>query len=208
LCLSLGRPSAISYHTTKLPQDWPDQDLSNHLDPASEQIATGETTEFTYHSCYFALTIPSFDILGRVFRQDHRYARRTRTSGVRDWFSPPAPEDPDADNLEGAFTYDDALRLDSDIVSWYSLVPSGMRFDPELDTPEVLVNSRPQWQINQTLALCVKMQMTRLILHRPYLRIDPAAYAHSSEICFDAAHSILAAFRAMSATKSSVAWSW
>lgn len=108
----------------------------------------------------------------------------------------------------GSFTYDDALRLDGDILAWYNLIPPGMRFDPDVDTADTLLRQRPQWQINQTLALCVKVQMIRLILHRPYLRVDPSAYTHSTDICFDASHAIMCAFKAMSGAKSSIAWSW
>lgn len=170
----------------------------------SKQTNRSETTSFTYHTAYFALTIPSFDILSRVFSQDRRYGR----SGVRGWFAPPSADMPGLDGAGGTTTYYDAIRLDGDIMAWYNLIPAGMRFHADVDNAQSLLSTRPQWQINQALALCVKMNMTRLILHRPYLRADPAAYPHSTEICFDACHTMLAAYRAMVGTKASIAWSW
>ena len=205
LCLSLGRPSAITYYTTQLPQDKPDEHFQDPAEFPADSSKSSETTSFTYHAAYFALTIPSLDILGRVFHQDRRYGR----SVARGWFSPPEMDDvSEATGNMGSFTYDDALRLDGDILAWYNLIPAGMRFDPDVDHAESLLRHRPQWQINQTLALCVKVQMIRLILHRPYLRVDPSAYTHSTDICFDASHAIMCAFKAMSGAKSSIAWSW
>lgn len=206
--MSLGRPSSITYYTTKLPQDIPDEKLG---DVAPEDVkqspVSNETTTFTYHAAYFALTIPSLDILDRVFPKKRKYGR----DGVLGWFAPPAEDlnaDADAAPDQGSSTYEDAIRLDDDIVSWYNLIPRKMRFIADQDFTNTLLEQRTYWQIQQTLALCVKTNMIRLILHRPYLRMDPEAYPRSSSICFDAAHAILCAFKAMVGTKCSIVWSW
>ena len=47
-----------------------------------------------------------------------------------------------------------------------------------------------------------------MVLHRPYLRADPAAYPESSEICFRAAHQLLTAYRLGADAKASVLWVW
>lgn len=47
-----------------------------------------------------------------------------------------------------------------------------------------------------------------MILHRPYLRADPAAYPESSEICFRSAKVLLAAYAVGSKSKASIFWSW
>jgi hypothetical protein len=140
-----------------------------------------------------------------VFPKKRKYGR----DGVLGWFAPPARDETDDETPDlGTSTYEDALRLDDDIVSWYGLVPRKMRFIPDQDDTASLLEQRSYWQIQQTLALAVKTNMIRLILHRPYLRMDPAAYPHSSKICFDAAHTILCAFKAMVGTKCSIVWSW
>ncbi|KAJ9099939.1 hypothetical protein QFC21_003945 [Naganishia friedmannii] len=208
VCLSLGRPSSITYYTTKLPQDIPDDMLG---DVAPENVkqspVSNETTTFTYHAAYFALTIPSLDTLDRVFPTKRKYGR----DGVLGWFAPPVEGQITDDNAapdQGSSTYEDAIRLDDDIVSWYDLIPRKMRFVVDQDSTSTLLEQRTYWQIQQTLALCVKTNMIRLILHRPYLRMDPDAYPRSSSICFDAAHAILCAFKAMVGTKCSIVWSW
>ena len=191
---------------SQLPQDIPDDQLGD-VPPEQAKLSpvSNETTTFTYHAAYFALTIPSLDILERVFPKKRSYGR----DGVLGWFAPLVKDEADEDPPDlGASTYEDALRLDDDIVSWYKLVPRKMRFNADEDDTARLLEQRTYWQIQQTLALCVKTNMIRLILHRPYLRMDPAAYPHSAKICFDAAHAILCAFKAMVGTKCSIVWSW
>lgn len=39
-----------------------------------------------------------------------------------------------------------------------------------------------------------------MVIHRPYLRLDPAAYLESTEFCSQSAHMVLKAFRAMADT--------
>jgi len=48
----------------------------------------------------------------------------------------------------------------------------------------------------------------RVILHRPYLRFDPAAYPESQEIVVNAATIILTAYETAFQTKASVFWVW
>jgi hypothetical protein len=50
--------------------------------------------------------------------------------------------------------------------------------------------------------------MSRVILHRPYLRFDPAAYPESQEIVVNAATIILTAYETAFQTKASVFWVW
>jgi hypothetical protein len=47
-----------------------------------------------------------------------------------------------------------------------------------------------------------------VILHRPYLRFDPAAYPESQEIVINAATLILTAYEVAFQTKASVFWVW
>lgn len=49
---------------------------------------------------------------------------------------------------------------------------------------------------------------SRVILHRPYLRFDPAAYPESQEIVVNAATIILTAYETAFQTKASVFWVW
>jgi len=208
VCLSLGRPTAIQYYDTHLPQDIEDDKLEDT--PASTMppvpYNSEETTSQSYHTAYFGLTIPSLELLERVFHRKSRYSRSAKWG----WFAV-APGDMDSEDAglpRYESTYDDALRLDNDIVAFYKLVPPGMRFEADRDTADTLLRDRSRAQINQTLALCHKTNMVRLVLHRPYLRADPKAYPASAEICLDAALEILAGYRAMHGTRSSVAWSW
>lgn len=161
-CVSFGRPSVINYYTTNLPQDRTDDNLS--VAPGSAQsllppsnVLRNETTDMTYHAAYFQLTIPSYELLDRIFRVDWKYSR----SAIYGWFSrsPEATHDADQAGDEVGHTYEDAIRLAHDIFQWYAHLPRGMRFDVEEDTPEVLVESRSELRINQTLALCVKTFM-------------------------------------------------
>ena len=50
--------------------------------------------------------------------------------------------------------------------------------------------------------------ISRVILHRPYLRFDPAAYPESQEIVVNAATIILTAYETAFQTKASVFWVW
>jgi hypothetical protein len=208
VCLSLGRPSAIQYYDTQLPQDIEDDKLEDTLGAPMPPVPyeSEKTTSQSYHTAYFALTIPSLELLERVFHRRSNYSRSAKWG----WFAL-APGDMDSEESglpRYESTYDDALRLDNDIVAFYKLVPPGMRFDADRDTAETLLKERSRARINQTLALCVKTNMVRLVMHRPYLRADPQAYPDSAEICLDAALAILAAYRAMHGTRSSIAWSW
>jgi hypothetical protein len=110
----------------------------------------------SFHAAYYQLTIPSLELLDRIFRIDWNYSR----SAIYGWFSR-TPEIISAKEKEEKMchTYEDAIRLAQDIFQWYSLVPRGMRFELEEDTAEALQESRSELRINQTLALCVKTFM-------------------------------------------------
>ena len=110
----------------------------------------------TYHAADYQLTIPSHELLDRMFQVDRRYSR----SAIYGWFAPPpGPPEHEATGADARHTYDDAIRLAGDIFEWYSHLPRKMRFEPEDDTPESLLRSRSMLQINQTLALCAKTFM-------------------------------------------------
>jgi hypothetical protein len=152
--VSFGRPSVVNYYTTRLPQDRTEDDLSDAVgSDALPYTPQTEATDATYHAAYFQLTIPSFELLDRVFHMPRRMARSADsgwlTTGVRQ------EEEMTADSPN---TYTDAIRLGRDIIDWYSKVPRGLRFE-ESDTAEVLVRTRGKKRINQTLALCVKSHM-------------------------------------------------
>ncbi|WRT66485.1 uncharacterized protein IL334_003444 [Kwoniella shivajii] len=210
LCLFFGRPSTINYYSTNLPQDRPDANLADlpgsaqqYLPPSN--VLSNETTEQTYHAAYYQLTIPSIELLDRIFTVDRRFSRST----IYGWFSPPPKEDqgPIRQEEETRHTYQDAVRLAHDISQWYSHLPSGVRFN-ENDTPEFLLGSRSRKQLNQTLILSMKTWTLVMVLHRPYLRLDPSAYPESTEICAQATHLILRTYKSMMDTKSTVSWSF
>ncbi|KAK8864494.1 hypothetical protein IAR55_001744 [Kwoniella newhampshirensis] len=210
LCIFFGRPSGINYYTTNLPQDRPDENLSDapgsaqqYLPPSN--VLSNKTTDQTYHAAYYQLTIPSFEILERIFHTDRKFSR----SAIYGWFSPPPDQrPPGSSTAETNFnTYQDAIGLAKDISQWYSHLPDGMRFDVD-DTPEVFMASRTRKQGNQALGLCVKTWTLVMVLHRPYLRMDPAAYPESTAICIQSAHMILRAYTSMVETKSTLAWSF
>jgi hypothetical protein len=208
LCVSFGRPTCINYYTCNLPQDIPDELLSDEpgsaiLEPTSN-VLQQKTTEESYHAAYFQITIPSFDLLNRTFSVSPVAARNSYMG----WFTPAASEDPPVNppTTHGNM-YDDAIRLGRNIFEWYSHVPEGIRFDPN-DTTLNYLKTRTRREINQTLALAVKTFILVLILHRPYLRADPSAYPESSNLCSRASHIILQAYRTMVRTKSSIVWSW
>ncbi|WVW84031.1 hypothetical protein I302_106059 [Kwoniella bestiolae CBS 10118] len=216
LSLFFGRPSTISYYSTNLPQDRPDANLSElpgsaqqYLPPSN--VLSNETTEQTYHAAFYQLTIPSFELLDRIFTVDRRFSRST----IYGWFSPP-PKDSTEQQSSSSFqpsgdnnqhTYQDAIRLAQDISQWYSHLPSGMKFSGD-DTPEYLLGSRNRRQLNQTLILSMKTWSIVMVLHRPYLRLDPTAYPESTEICSQAAHLLLRTYKSMADTKSTLAWSF
>jgi len=208
LCVSFGRPTCINFYTCQLPQDRPDDTLSDEpgsaiLEPSSNALNPA-TTDETYHAAYFQITLPSFDLLNRTFHVSPLVARNSYMG----WFTPSITDDPPVQppSVVGN-TYEDAIRLGRDIFDWYSHVPEGMRFDP--NDPELNhLKGRSRSAINQTLALAVKTFILVLILHRPYLRADPSAYPESSHLCGKAAHLILQAYRTMVRTKASIVWSW
>lgn len=208
LCVSYGRPAVTNYWTCQLPMDRPDDMLSDEPGsalangPTTNALAS-EVTDETFHAAYFQLTLPSLDLLNRVFHVDPRVARES----FMGWF-PASTQNQDLLPMAATSnTYEDAIRLGRDIFEWYSHVPRGMRFEPD-DNPDEYIHSRSRAQINQTLALAVKTFMLVLILHRPYLRADPSEYPESADLCYRAAHIILNAYAVMSRTKSSIVWSW
>lgn len=149
-----GRPSCITYYTTNLPQDRTDDNLSEAPGSAQLQlppsnVLRNETTDMTFHAAYYQLTIPSCEMLSRVFHMKRNYSR----SALYGWFSPQPESQP---KEESANTYEDALRLARDIQNWYNSLPRGIRYEPDEDTPEVLKKGRSQVIINQTIMLCVK----------------------------------------------------
>lgn len=162
-CVSFGRPSCINYYTTNLPQDRTDDNLSDA--PGSAQsllppsnVLRNETTDMTYHAAYFQLTIPSYELLDRIFRVDWKYSRST----IHGWFSRTPEQQPQSGRSaeeQVGHTYEDAIRLAQDVFQWYAHLPRGMRFDVDEDTPEALLKDRSTVRINQTLALCVKTFM-------------------------------------------------
>lgn len=159
-CVSFGRPSAINFYTTNLPQDRTDDNLSDAPGSALSQlppsnVLRNETTDVTYHAAYFQLTIPSFELLDRIFRVDWKYSR----SSIYGWFSKPPQGIDHPRSFEETHTYEDAIRLAKDVFSWYAHIPRGMRFEPDEDTPESLLRSRSTLRINQTLGLCMKTFM-------------------------------------------------
>jgi hypothetical protein len=161
-CVSFGRPSSITFYTTNLPQDRTDDNLSEVPGSAAislppSNVLNNETTDMTYHAAYYQLTIPSLELLDRIFRIEWNYSR----SAIYGWFS----RRPDSESAtkerdeQVGHTYEDAIRLAQDILQWYSLVPRHMRFESEEDKAENLTETRSTMRVNQTLALCVKTFM-------------------------------------------------
>lgn len=155
LAIFFGRPSSITYYTTNFPQDRSDDNLSDapgsarQLLPPSNVLAS-ETTDQTYHTAYYQLTIPSFELLEGIFHVDRQFSR----SALYGWFSPPPHSSMDGGGPK-RHTYRHAIRLAEDIRQWYGHLPKGMRVDKE-DTAESLSESRPKKQVVQTLGLCIK----------------------------------------------------
>ena len=157
LCTLFGRPPCVTYYTTALPQDRTDDNLSDAPGSAQQQlppsnVLRNETTDMTFHAAYFQLTIPSFELLSRVFSMKRDFSR----SKVFGWFSPSPDHERAPKTEDHPHTYDDALKLASDILAWYKNLPRGIRFDPDEDTPEVLLKTRSRSIINQSLMLCMK----------------------------------------------------
>lgn len=161
-CVLFGRPSCIKYYTTNLPQDRTDDNLSEAPGSAKLQlppsnVLRNDTTDMTFHAAYFQLTIPSHEMLDRVFPMKRTYSR----SALYGWFSP-QPNAPPSD--DSANTYEDAIRLARDIQSWYASLPRGIRYDPAEDTPERLSSTRSTLVLNQTIMLCLKTYILMLVL--------------------------------------------
>ncbi|KAK4683649.1 hypothetical protein P7C73_g6585, partial [Tremellales sp. Uapishka_1] len=208
LCVSFGRPPAVHFYTTRLPIDRLDHMLSDAPGSAQELeslpgVLSESITDGSYHTAYFQLTIPSFELLDRTFHVESAGSDYP-ADGV---FHPPRHLD-DPHDRSNRNTYEGSFRLADNVSKWYSRIPRDLRFEPEEDTAEVLLKTHSKRRINQILALCVKTFMLVLILHRPYLRGDPSAYPESAEICFQTAHILLSAYNVMSLTKSSIVWSW
>lgn len=155
LAIFFGRPSSITYYTTSFPQDRSDDSLSDapgsarQLFPPSNVLAS-ETTDQTYHTAYYQLTIPSFELLESIFHVDGQMSR----SALYGWFSP-SPDSSTDEKDPKRHTYRRAIRLAEDIRQWYEHLPKRMRVDKE-DTAESLSKSRSKKQMVQTLGLCIK----------------------------------------------------
>jgi len=160
LCVSFGRPSVIKYYKTNLPQDRTDDNLSDAPGSAQQSlppsnVLSNEVTDMTYHAADYQLTIPSYELLDRIFQVDKKYSR----SAIYGWFAPTPNLTHSMAEEDTRHTYDDVVRLAGDIIQWYHHLPRAMRFDPDKDTAEVLNGTRTKVQINQLLALCAKTFM-------------------------------------------------
>ena len=161
LCVSFGRPSCINFHTTNLPQDRTDDNLSDAPDSAlnllpPSNVLGNEVTDMTFHAASYQLTIPSYELLERNFHVDRKFSR----SAIYGWFAP-SPESMmrSSPKDESGHTYDDVIRLASDIFHWYAQLPRMMRFEADEDTFESLMRTRSTLRINQVLALCMQTFM-------------------------------------------------
>lgn len=158
LCVSFGRPSVITYYTCAIPQDWPDDQLSDEAGSAvllardSNKLGP-ETNDETYHAAYYQLSLPSLELLNRVFHVNPVVARDT----FMGWFTPSHPQQEPQVQLPTVVgnMYEDAIRLGRDIFDWYAHLPEGMRFDPD-DRDLGRLSKRTRRRINQTLALTLK----------------------------------------------------
>ncbi|TYJ55982.1 hypothetical protein B9479_003367 [Cryptococcus floricola] len=203
-----GRPSSINFYTTNLPQDKADEELSESPGSARELSTSNDldsrTTDQTFHTAYYQLTIPSFEFLDGIFFVDRQASREA----LYKWFSPPSDAHmASEESPKPKHTYRDALRLAEDLRRWYSHVPDGLRLDVN-DSVEDLHKSRSRIRLGQTLALCIKTWTLTLVIHRPYLRAeaDPTAYPESTAYCSEAAHMVLKAYRAMAGADISLVW--
>jgi hypothetical protein len=156
LCVSFGRPTIINYYTCAIPQDIDDEVLSEEMGSAvaltpPTNALNPATSEQTYHAAYFQISLPSLELLNRVFHVSPLVARDT----FMGWFQPTIADHPVPPPTVVGNTYEDAIRLGRDIFDWYSHVPDGMRFDPD-DPDLVNLKQRSRMRINQTLALVVK----------------------------------------------------
>lgn len=177
-CVAFGRPSAINFYTTNLPQDRPDSHLSESPGSAvaplpPSNVLSNETTDTTYHTAYFQLTIPSYELLDRIFHTEWTYSR----SAIYGWFSRSNEpggtggayagdaggmaqgDGPRVDERATQNTYEASIRLAKDMLDWYSHLPDGMRFEPDSTTTESITRDRSPVRVNQTLVLCVKAFM-------------------------------------------------
>ena len=164
LCVSFGRPSAINFYKTNLPQDRPDDNLSDSPGTAHQvlppsNVLSNETTDMTYHAAVFQLVIPAYELLDRIFHVDRTYSR----SAIYGWFSP-TPDKADRwvarGHMDNPNTYEDALRLAEDICQWYAHIPRDMRLVPDEDTKESLSRGvHAARRLNQKLTLCAKTFM-------------------------------------------------
>ena len=163
LCVSFGRPSVINFYKTNLPQDRTDDKLSDMPGTAQQllppsNVLSNETTDMTFHAAYFQLTIPSYELLDRIFHVDRTYSR----SAIYGWFSPSPDLLPSNHPEKGegvhTHTYEGAIRLAEDIFQWYAHIPRGMRFDPDVDGDDTLLQSTSV-RANQRLILCSKTFM-------------------------------------------------
>lgn len=157
LCVSFGRPTMINYYTCALPQDVTEESLSEETGSAVQAMipppsnALGpETTDETFHAALFQLTLPSVELLNRVFHVSPLVAR----NAFMGWFTPSTFEEPTVPPTVVGNSYEDAIRLGRDIFDWYDHLPEGIKFDPSKDLDQL--QGRSGVRINQTLALCVK----------------------------------------------------
>lgn len=157
LCVSFGRPTMINYYTCALPQDVTEESLSEETGSAVQAMipppsnALGpETTDETFHAALFQLTLPSVELLNRVFHVSPLVAR----NAFMGWFTPSTFEEPTVPPTVVGNSYEDAIRLGRDIFDWYDHLPERIKFDPSKDLDQL--QGRSGVRINQTLALCVK----------------------------------------------------
>lgn len=156
LCVSFGRPSVITYYTCAIPQDITDDKLSEEPGSAvllarDSNALSPETNNETYHAAYYQLSLPSLELLNRVFHVSPAAARDTYLG----WFTPTQNDHPIGPPTTIGNSYEDAIRLGRDIFDWYAHLPEGMSFDPD-DLDLTRLSTRSRRRINQTLALTVK----------------------------------------------------
>jgi len=177
LGIAFGWPAGVTLSDSDLPSDRTDDSLIGQALPTPPSLPPQGVTELTYHVFNWETCLYARDMMDRIFGQ-----------AVWSWGKSPEPQ-------EGP-KYEQVVKLDTTIKTWYHRVPTAMRFEPDpIDglpakpngsfqaTSQVFqpsstgvgiedIRRREPMLAKQSLLLSISQNTILLLLHRPFLSLS------------------------------------
>ncbi|PLW48368.1 hypothetical protein PCANC_00593 [Puccinia coronata f. sp. avenae] len=177
LGIAFGWPAGVTLSDSDLPSDRTEESLIGEALATPPSLPPQSVTELTYHVFNWETCLYARDMMDRIFGQ-----------AVWSWGKSPEPQ-------EGP-KYEQVVKLDTTIKTWYHRVPVAMRFEPDpigdypakssgsfQATSQVFqpssagvgiddIRQREPMLAKQALLLSISQNTILLLLHRPFLSLS------------------------------------